>query len=82
MKVTVSERAEKQLRRVSKLKQLIIASKLKSLDGGEKLKGYKDVYRTRAGDYRIVYRRFGDEAHVVLIGHRKDVYELLVQLLG
>lgn len=82
MRVTVSERAEKQLRKVSKLKQLIITSKLMSLDGGEKLKGYKDMYRTRVGDYRIVYRRLDDEVHVVLIGHRKDVYKLLVQLLG
>jgi mRNA interferase RelE/StbE len=44
--------------------------------GAEKLAGYKDRYRLRQGNYRIVYliddaRR---ELTVFKVGHRKDVY--------
>ena len=77
----MSDRAEKQLRRISKLKQIVIASRLKTLNGGEKLVGYKNIYRVRIGDYRVVYRRLVNEIYVVLIGHRKEIYELLDRLL-
>jgi mRNA-degrading endonuclease RelE of RelBE toxin-antitoxin system len=48
----------------------------------EVLSGYKNAYRARVGDYRIVYKKTADEVCILVIGHRKDVYELLVQLLG
>lgn len=44
--------------------------------GVEKLKGRDDLYRVRAGDYRIVYT-IRDAVLLVLvvrIGHRRDVY--------
>ena len=80
MKVIVSERAKKQLKKITKLKQIIVTSKLQTLSENmgatseEKLSGYKEMYRIRVGDYRIVYRRTKEELYVVLIGHRKDVY--------
>ena len=44
--------------------------------GSEKLAGYTDRYRTRQGQYRIIYliddRR--DEVTIYKVGHRKDVY--------
>ncbi len=47
--------------------------------GCEKLGGVEDLYRVRAGDYRIVYR-VSDAVLLVLvvtIGHRGDVYRRL-----
>ena len=44
--------------------------------GSEKLAGYTDRYRTRQGQYRIIYL-IDDKRHEVTIykiGHRKDVY--------
>jgi len=45
--------------------------------GCKKLRGYKDLWRIRIGDYRIVY--IVDDDHKMLsvtrIVHRKDVYE-------
>ena len=45
--------------------------------GCKKLKGYKDHWRIRAGDWRIVYT-INDTARrvsVTRIAHRSDVYE-------
>ncbi|MEK9200581.1 MAG: type II toxin-antitoxin system RelE/ParE family toxin [Patescibacteria group bacterium] len=87
MNVTTSERVEKQLRKITKLKQLILTSRFESLGGDEgrtgeeKLGGYKDLYRIRVGDYRIVYKKYPNEIFVILIGHRREVYRLLEQLL-
>jgi mRNA interferase RelE/StbE len=42
----------------------------------KKLKGFKGLYRIRAGDYRIIYR-IEDNAliiEVIRIGDRKDIY--------
>ena len=47
---------------------------------GEKLKGkYKRFYRTRSGDYRVVYDIQGAKlvVLVVVVGNRKEVYDLL-----
>lgn len=88
MKVVVSARAEKQLDGLTKLKQIAVTSKLQSVgEGGqfsneEKLSGYRDMYRARVGDYRVVYKKTEQEIFVVLIGHRKEIYRLLERLLG
>ncbi len=45
--------------------------------GYKKLKGYKNAFRIRVGDYRIIYD-IEDKVlriRVVAISHRKDVYE-------
>lgn len=88
MKLTILGRAAKQLKKLPKFKQLIVSHKIRSLATGEAvinveaLSGYKNVYRVRVGDYRIVYKKTVDEVCVMVIGHRKDVYKLLAQLLG
>ncbi len=45
--------------------------------GCKKLKGYKNSYRIRAGDYRIIYEVEDKILRILVIavGHRKDVYE-------
>lgn len=45
--------------------------------GYKKLRGYKDLWRIRVGDYRVVY--IIDDDHktvsVTRVAHRGDVYE-------
>ena len=46
--------------------------------GCQKLKGYKDQWRIRVGDYRVVY--VIDDARLLVeitrVRHRRDVYDL------
>jgi len=44
--------------------------------GCKKLKGYKDLWRIRVGDYRVIYQ-IADKIRLVRVervGNRKDVY--------
>lgn len=36
------------------------------------LKGHRKL---RVGDYRVIYRVQGNEVFILIIGHRRDVYE-------
>lgn len=87
MEITLSPLAEKKLKKLPKIDQIAIAQKIRSLNGeknlltAKKLQGYKDIYRVRVGSYRIVYRKFSDLFYIILIGHRKDIYEVLQRLL-
>ena len=80
MTTIVSPRAEKQLRKLSKFNQIAVANKIRNIGtnsavtGEEKLTGFKDIYRVRIGDYRLVYRKSANRLYVVLIGHRRDIY--------
>ena len=47
---------------------------------GQRLKGkYKQFYKVRSGDYRIVYDIQGTKLVVLVVGDRKNVYDLLVR---
>jgi len=87
MRVVLSPRAEKQLKKLPKIAQIAAANKIRSIRDNditvneEKLGGYKNIYRVRIGDYRIVYRKMVGELYIVLIHHRKDVYRIVNQLL-
>ena len=83
MKIILSSRAKKQLKRLSKIDQIAVAKKIRSLDGGVvggKLKGYKNIFRVRVGSIRIVYKKTFREIYIVLIRHRKDVYRLMMNI--
>lgn len=88
MRIIISPRAEKALHNISKVDQIAIARKIrlipeiKSREQEERLKGYKNIYRVRLGDYRIVYRRTVSEIYIILIGHRKEIYDLLKNLFN
>lgn len=83
--VVLTQTAEKELRRLpSKVIEKIVTV-LKSLEenprpaGCKKLKGYKNLWRARVGDYRLIY---AIEEVIMLvdvreIGHRKDIYDKL-----
>lgn len=45
--------------------------------GCKKLKGYKNAWRIRVGDYRVIYE-IQDQVLLIIviaIGHRKNIYE-------
>ena len=84
MKLIISPRAEKELKKVPKIHQMAIVKKIRSFThdqnlNKEKLSGYKDMYRVRVGQYRIVYRERVNEIFIIIIGHRKDIYRMLNQ---
>lgn len=86
MTIIISPQAEKRLRKIPKFEQIVIARKTRSIGAQsvpdeEKLSGYKNIFRVRVGDYRIVYRRFPESVYVIMIGHRKEVYDLLTRLI-
>lgn len=50
----------------------------KDPDSGEQLKGkFSSLSRLRVGDYRVIYTRTKDGVLVLLVSHRKDVYQKL-----
>lgn len=85
--VSLTKSARKELDKLSERVQERIADLLKMLAINpfsellqvKKLKGERDLYRARVGDYRVVYCVINSEVHVVVIkiGHRKDVYREL-----
>ena len=85
MKIVISPRAEKQLKKASKVNQIAIANKIRKLAKpqrtAEKLQGYSDIERVRVGDYRIVYKLKKKQIFIVLIGHRREIYKQLRRLL-
>jgi mRNA interferase RelE/StbE len=85
MKTILSPAAEKQLRRLPKTSQIIVAKRIRQLREErlvqvEKLSGFKNTFRTRVGVYRIVCKKFANSFYVILIGHRREVYKLLRSL--
>lgn len=46
-------------------------------NGSKKLSGEPNLYRTRVGCYRIIYKIFDDQVMVIVVNvdHRKDVYK-------
>lgn len=87
MSIVISPRAEKQLRKLSKVNQIIIAQKIRLLPEQkagkkEQLKGHKEIFRVRIGDYRIVYKETSEKIYIILIGHRREVYKLMNRLIG
>jgi mRNA interferase RelE/StbE len=78
----IASPAVETLRNLPRTDQRRVAARIDALaenprpPGVEKLEGADDLYRIRAGDYRIVYR-IEDERLIVLvirIGHRREVY--------
>ena len=80
-KVGFAKRVRKDFRKIVKADADRILAAIGSLaddprpTGSKKLKG-EELYRLRAGVYRVVYEIFDDHlvATVVRVGHRKDVY--------
>jgi mRNA interferase RelE/StbE len=81
--VEIKPAARKELEALSDPVLARVIRKLESLAdvprpaGCKKLKGYKDMWRIRIGDWRVVY--FIDETvklvSILRIAHRREVYE-------
>jgi mRNA interferase RelE/StbE len=41
----------------------------------KKLKGSRNQYRLRVGNYRVLFELEGDTITVYALGHRKDIYK-------
>ena len=80
--VIVSKVAQKSLSQIEKKQQLRIVGVIDSLANNPfppshtKLKGRK-AFRIRTNDYRIIYTVQNEilNVHVLLIGHRKEIYK-------
>lgn len=86
MKILISPKAEKELKKISKINQIALVRKIrllknKEVSDEEKLSDYKNIFRVRVGDYRIVYRKIPDEIFIVTIRHRREIYKLLKDLM-
>ena len=85
MKLVISPKAEKQLRKLNKIDQIATAKKIRQLASSQnpsfkKLSGYKNIYRIRVGNIRIVFKKTKESTYIILVHHRKDVYKLLKRL--
>lgn len=80
--IEVSRTAEKQLRKLPHADRMRVARVMLALandpypKGARKLSGYDDVFRVRAGRYRILYSVSAAALVIVVlkVGHRRDVY--------
>jgi len=86
MKVGFTKDAEKQFNKLPKTAQIITTKHIRQFSNEqyiqiEKLAGHKSLFRTRVGQYRVVYRKFSNKIVVVLIGHGREVYKLVRKLL-
>ena len=86
MKVWITKTAAKQLKKLGKAIQIILGKRIRELEYSQlreqKLAGFKNAFRVRAGDYRIVYQKKTNKIVVILVGHRKEIYRLVRELLG
>lgn len=81
MKIYLSSKANKQLRKIPSSMYNLIFEEIKDLEenpfpgGAKKLSG-RDGWRIRIGDYRILYTADvkKKELTVLSVGHRKEVY--------
>lgn len=85
MKLFVLKRAEKQILKLPKIVLLGLREQTSALTEGrvtseKKLKGYPSFFRLRIGNYRAVYERKDGDIYLILIQHRRDVYQSLERL--
>ena len=68
------EMLEKKVKARVKKKLKVLSKYEKPLFFAKKLKAKKNIFRFRAGDYRIVFRLEGNEIILLMVKHRKDIY--------
>ena len=80
--IEISRTAERQLCRLPRADRVRVVQAMLALAnnpfprGARKLSGHDDVFRVRAGRYRILYSVAGRALVIAVlkIGHRRDVY--------
>jgi mRNA interferase RelE/StbE len=80
--VVIEKQAQKQLAKISPPDYAKVVATLIDLANDPRPYGYKKIkgrpgYRVWVGDYRVIYQVKDNILHVfiLIIGHRKDVYE-------
>ena len=81
-KVVIPKPVQKQLSALPKNQRDRLITDIRLLaevprpSGVKKLKGYENIYRIRAGDYRVIYEVKDQEMLVLIISsvHRRDAY--------
>lgn len=82
-KIEISEKIEKTLKKIPEYGKILIIEKINKLAQEprpplcSKMEGMSNVYRIRAGNYRILYS-IDDEIITIIvlkIGHRQNVYK-------
>ncbi len=76
---------KKELRKLPKTDRKAVIEKIQGLkdkprpEGSSKLKGSRDLFRVRYGDYRIIYQVKKNILIITIIriGHRREVYKNL-----
>ena len=82
MKIQISDRAFKQLKKIPPPHRENLIKAIDSLaeapNKGKALSGKLSGYRSlRVGDYRIVYSVTKHNIQVVVLGHRSHIYEII-----
>lgn len=87
MKTDISNRAAKQLRKISsRIDRKNIKDRIKEIEStpntkelrAEKLKGSQDRFKIRCGNYRIIFKKISsEEIFITAIADRKDIYNKL-----
>ena len=83
MKIYLSSKADRQLRKLPQSMHELLLAKIESLEkepfplGNKKLAG-REGWRVRVGDYRLLYTvdLKNKELTILSAGHRKEIYRL------
>lgn len=87
-KIIISTKARKSIDNLPKEIRIAVVTKIEALTSNlstldiKKLQGYKDLYRIRSGDYRIVFQVSKNQLLIIiaLVAHRKEIYSLIKNL--
>lgn len=79
MRLQITKTAEKSIKRLDKATRDRIIDGIKKLPIGDikKLKGYKNSYRLRIGDYRVIYEFDGYTIVIADVLPRGEAYKRL-----
>ncbi|MBM17510.1 MAG: plasmid stabilization protein [Epsilonproteobacteria bacterium] len=85
-KILIAKKAQKILENLDIVERTKIVVKVKLLNTEniktlniKKLQGYKDLYRLRVDDFRVIYKVYakGKLLIVAVVGQRKNIYHLI-----
>lgn len=87
MTLKILRRAEKQIKKLPKTVQIAVGQQLEELVKGsthteKKLQKYENLYRFRVGNYRVIYEKIEGDVYVLLVEHRKDIYQSIERIFG
>lgn len=77
MTIVYSKQAQKFLNKQSALTRKRITLAIENLPSGDvkKLAGYKDLYRLRIGNFRVIFNKDGEILYILKVDNRGDVYK-------